>query len=101
MPAVEVIILGKKHVFNTMEDPEHVRSAAALFEKRVKAVAEDFSMISNERTLVLAAVNIADELIRLKTDTRMDKVEDFLQGISDRLELGLRDNVPEDTLVTE
>ncbi|MBI4179856.1 cell division protein ZapA [bacterium] len=90
MPAVEVMILGKKHVFETSGNPDRVRAAAVLLERKVKTVSEHLGMISNDRTLVLAGLNIAEELIRLKQETRLDRMEDFLRGLSDRLELTLQ-----------
>lgn len=90
MPAVEVLILGKKHVFDTPEHPDRVKAAANLLERKLKTVTEGYSMISNDRMLVLAALNLAEELIRIKQETKMDRVEDFLRGMSERLELTLR-----------
>lgn len=94
MPAVEVVIFGKKHVFDTPENPERVRTAANLLERKLKTVSEVYGMISNERMLVLAALNIAEELIRHKRETKMDRVEDFMRGLTDRLELALREDAP-------
>ena len=94
MPTVEVVILGKRHVLDSPENPDRVRAAAALLERKIKPFTEIYGMISNERMMVLAALNIAEELLRLKQETKMDRVEDFLRGLSDRLELVLRDESP-------
>lgn len=91
MPAVEVMILGKKYEFDTAEHPERVRAAGHLLDRRIKTVSETYGVISNERVLVLAALNLAEELIRHKQDTRMDRVEDFLRGLADRLEVAARE----------
>lgn len=91
MLAVEVLIFGRKHVFDTPENPERVRAAANLLERKLKTVSEVYSMISNERMLVLAALNLAEELIRHKQETKLDRVEDFLKGMSERLDLALRE----------
>lgn len=90
MPAVEVVIFGKKHAFETPGNVDRVRAAAQLLERKVKTVAEDYDMISNERILMIAGLNLAEELLRLKQETKLDRVEDALRGLSDRLELALR-----------
>lgn len=95
MPSVEVVILGKKHVFDTPGNVERVRAAAQLLERKLKAVAENYGMISNERTSILAGLNLAEELLRLKQETKLDRIEDFLRGLADRLELSLRSDPDE------
>ena len=90
MPSVEVLIFGKKHTFDTPENPERVKAAANLLDRKLKAVSEVYGMISNERMLVLAALNLAEEFIRFKQDSKLDRVEDFLRGLNDRLEISLR-----------
>ena len=90
MSSVEVLLLGKKHVFDTPENPDRVRAAAALLDRKLRTVAEVYGMISNERMLVLAALNLAEELLRYKQETKLDRIEDFLKGLADRLELSLR-----------
>ncbi|OGH56106.1 MAG: hypothetical protein A3G34_12840 [Candidatus Lindowbacteria bacterium RIFCSPLOWO2_12_FULL_62_27] len=94
MPSVEVMILGKKHVFDTPENPERVRLAANLIDRKLKTVSEHYGMISNERMLLLTALNIAEELIRHKQETKLDRVEDFLRGLAERLELAVRPEPP-------
>lgn len=91
MPSVEVLILGKKHVFDTPDNPDRVKAAANLLERKLKTVSEVYGMISNERMIVLAALNLAEELLRHKRETKLDRVEDFLKGLSERLELSLRE----------
>lgn len=92
MPSVEVMILGRKHVFDTPEHPDRVKFAARLLERKLKTVNEVYGMISNEHMLVLAALNIAEELLRLKRETKLDRVEDFLRGMNERLDLAMRDD---------
>ncbi len=91
MPSVEVIILGKKHTFDTPENPDRVKTAARLLERKLKTVTEVYGLISNDHMLVLAALNLAEELIRLKQETKLDRAEDFLRGLAERLDLAMRD----------
>lgn len=91
MPDVEVLILGKKYSFDTPGNPDLVKAAANLLDRKLKTVADVYGMISNERMILLSALNLAEELLRVKHETKLDRVEDFLKGLSDRLELSLRE----------
>ncbi len=90
MASVEVLILGKSHVFETPGNPDRVRAAARLLERKLNTVSEVYGLISNEQMLTLAALNLAEELMRLKQETKLDHVEDFLKGLTERLDLALR-----------
>jgi cell division protein ZapA len=48
-------------------DPEHIERLAALVDEKMRAVASHGSTVDSLRVAVLASLNIADELIRLRS----------------------------------
>lgn len=48
-------------------DPEHIHRLAALVDKKMRAVSAHGATVDSLRVAVLAALNIADELVALRT----------------------------------
>lgn len=78
-------------------DPEHIIRLAALVDEKMRAVAAHGSTVDSLRVAVLAALNVADELMRLRaryetlarsvgqTETTMRSRADTLAGMLDEV----------------
>jgi cell division protein ZapA len=52
-------------------DPEYIQKLAAMVDGKMRAVSANGSTVDSLRVAVLAALNIADELLRLQEHNRM------------------------------
>ncbi len=52
-------------------DPEYIQRLAAMVDGKMRAVSSNGSTVDSLRVAVLAALNIADELLRLQEHSRM------------------------------
>ncbi len=74
---VDVEIYGGTYSVKGDADPEYVRQLARFVDEKMRSLARRSpSTVSAQRIAVLAAVNIADELFRLKN--RQRKVEEMV-----------------------
>ncbi len=62
--SVTVSIFGKEYTLRGAADADYVREVAAFVDLRMNEVARGTSVASTARVAILAAVNIADELLR-------------------------------------
>ena len=75
--SVDVEIFGGTYSIKGEADPEYVRQLARLVDEKMRTLAKRSpSTVSAQRIAVLAAVNMADELYRLKN--RQRKVEEMV-----------------------
>ena len=65
---VSVEIFGDTYPLKTTEDPAYVQMLANMIDKRMKDVAKRTRTIQGARISVLAALEIADEYLKLKQD---------------------------------
>jgi cell division protein ZapA len=65
-------------------DPHHIEMLAAMVDGKMRAVASTGTTVDSLRVAVLAALNISDELLRLRTRF------DALSGSVDRAEVDVR-----------
>ena len=63
---VSVEIQGQRYPVRSTLDPEYVVRLAAYVDERVRAAADSTPGVDTVRVLVLAALNIADELYRCR-----------------------------------
>lgn len=75
------------------QDEEHIRSLAALVDERMRAVAAQGRTVDSLRVAVLAALNLADELMRAEQAGGGDARLGHARAVSLR---GLLDEVLED-----
>lgn len=75
-PAVErivpVVILGQRYPVKTALEPGYVAALAAYVDEKMQAAAEVVPSGDPARLAVLAALNIADELFRIREEERLD-----------------------------
>jgi cell division protein ZapA (FtsZ GTPase activity inhibitor) len=67
---VELTLLGQALTIRTEASPEHVRRLAAYLEERVRTLRES-GVLDPARALLLAALDITDELFRAREDTSL------------------------------
>ena len=85
-------------------DPAHITALAALVDGKMRAVSAHGATVDSLRVAVLAALNIADELLELRTRhgsllQSLDRSEDTARrrahSLSSLLDEALEDNVPQ------
>ena len=81
MAEIRVQILGKEYVLKSQEDAGHVRRVAEYFNAQLEEVQSQAKTASTQAAVVLAALNITNELIRIK-----DTQEAMLQEIEAKSE---------------
>ncbi|MEW6675187.1 MAG: cell division protein ZapA [Nitrospirota bacterium] len=68
MGSTEVYILGQKYTVKGDATEEHIKKLAAYVNEKLKEVYESSPNITPVKASILAALNIADELHRLKDE---------------------------------
>jgi cell division protein ZapA len=87
---ISVDINGQRYPIRSTLDPEYVAELASYVDARVRAVAESTSSTDSLRVLILAALNIADELFRCRNvsqarDGQLAERAGELERLLDRL----------------
>ncbi len=65
---VDVEILGQRYAIRSEAPPDYVRQLVAYVEKRVQEIRGDAPGQDTTKVLVLTALDIADELFRLRDE---------------------------------
>jgi cell division protein ZapA len=65
---VHVRIAGEEHVIRSRADPEHTRRCARLLDDRIAQIRQRAGVIEPPRAAILAALSLADELLRAQED---------------------------------
>jgi len=79
--SVEVYIYGQKYVIRSESSEEYVKEVASLVDRKMREVAQRGRSVSTLNVAVLAALNIADELLKSSRDN-----EELLKRIKDQTE---------------
>lgn len=66
---VDVEILGQRYAIRSDAPPDYVRQLVAYVERRVKDIRGDAPGQDSTKILVLTALDIADELFRLREES--------------------------------
>jgi len=72
---VTVRIYGENYPLKTDEDPEYVAAVARLVDERMREAAASGKIMPASKVAVLAALHIADELLRLRHQQEPDAGE--------------------------
>jgi cell division protein ZapA len=80
---VDIEILGQKYPIRSEADPEYVRRLASFVDRRAREIRGDAAGQDAVRILALTALDITDELYRLR-DERKDQEVDH-KDVSARL----------------
>lgn len=68
MGSVEVYILGQRYSIKGNAPEEHIRNLASYVDKKLKEVYNTSANITPVKASILAALDIADELFRLRNE---------------------------------
>ena len=87
---IQVEIYGQRYSLRTDDGttPGHVEQVAALVDRRMREIAQTTPTVDSFKVAVLAAVNIADELLQLRGERKV--VEDYISKKTREIE-GLLD----------
>ena len=84
MNSIEVYILGQKYTIKGDASEEHIKKLASFVDNKLKEVHNAAPNISPVKASILAALNIADELFKLRNEQEaMDKyIEEKTQKLT-------------------
>jgi len=68
MGSTEVYILGQKYTIKGDAPEEHIRDIASYVDKKLKEVHNSIPNITPVKASILAALDIADELFKLRSE---------------------------------
>ncbi|MCL4492669.1 MAG: cell division protein ZapA [Nitrospirae bacterium] len=86
MGSVEVYIFGQKYVIKGDDPPEYIKQLAEFLDERLKEVHTHSPNVTPLKATILAALNIADELHKVKSEYTaiaqgIKKIEDKTDSI--------------------
>lgn len=90
--SVEVEILGNGYKLRTDGSPEYVNKITEYLNEKIKKIAKGSPVISTTDVSILAALNITDELFKLredvgrKNDKLVEKTNILIEHINKQLE---------------
>lgn len=83
MGSVEVYILGQRYTIKGDAPEEHIKKLAAYVDKKLKEVFNSSPNITPVKASILAALDIADELFRLKNE--QEEMTKYIEEKTDTL----------------
>jgi cell division protein ZapA len=86
---ISVSILDREYkVACEPSEREALRAAASLLDERMREIKKAGSLMALERIAVMAALNMADELVKLKSldQQRRERVDSRIRQLADELE---------------
>jgi cell division protein ZapA len=89
---VSVTILDRKYQFScSAEQRKDLIEAARILDERMMEIRESGRLMSLERIALQAALNLSDEVIKMKreAETREDKIDNRIRSLADELEQAL------------
>ncbi len=82
---VTVMIMGEEYMLRGSSSPETMHKVGQHVDQLMKRLAENNIQMSKQKIAVLAAINLADELIKLK-ELKLKQEKDYSErGDDDRL----------------
>lgn len=88
MGSVDVYILGQKYTIKGEEAEEHIQKIAAYVDAKIKDIHSNSPNITPLKASILAALEIADELYKIKAaqDTISERIEKNAELIANLFE---------------
>jgi cell division protein ZapA len=80
---VRVRIQGEEYTLRTDEDPDHVVEVATYLDRAIQRAAEGGSVIESSRAAILAALQITDELFKVRE--QMNESEQAMKALSSEI----------------
>lgn len=89
MGSVDIYILGQKYTVKGDAPEEHINKVAAFVDSRIKEVYNNAPNTTPLKASILAALNIADELYKLKEEqdniaTHIEQQTNILMGLFEK-----------------
>ena len=82
----EVVIMGQKFMVKSESNDDYVVQIARYVDDKINEVIENTKSVASINVAILAAMNIADELLKIKRDNG-DKFQTVEKKIKDLIEL--------------
>jgi cell division protein ZapA len=83
MGSTEVYILGQKYTIKGDEPEEYIRDLASFVDKKLKEVYSSSPNITPVKASILAALDIADELFKMKNQqAELAKIEEKASALA-------------------
>ena len=91
--SVKVTIYGTEYPVKGEADSDYIQEVADYVDGKMKEVADTLSVKSTTKVAILAALNITDELFKLRgsSDHEIEEIEERLILLADRVRDGLAD----------
>ena len=96
IPPISVSILDREYkVACEPEEREALKAAASLLDERMREIKKAGNLMALERIAVMAALNMADELVKLKSldAQRRERVDSRIRQLADELEGALAPSI--------
>lgn len=89
---IQVEIFGSSYGVRSDREPEHLEALAALVDRKMREIAGQTVAVETSRIAILAALNLADELVRQRGQGGADGVQSATKanGLLDELERALK-----------
>jgi len=93
--SVSVNILGREYKIRGVADPAYVEEVAAFVDTRMREIARGTATPAPDRVAILAAINIADELLQLRRsgDDELQSIERRTQNLIRLLDERLAEDI--------
>ncbi len=63
---VRLVILGEEFTLRSEHDPQYLREIAAFVDRKIDDISQRTNIVDTNKLILLTAINIADDLFRLK-----------------------------------
>jgi len=73
--ATDVEIFGSVYHVRGEKDPEYLQELAELVDRRMREISKQVSTVDSAKIAILAALNIADELLQSRRQQEGERVE--------------------------
>lgn len=77
---VKVTIMGEEYTLRTDEDPEHAVAVATYLDNAIQRIANSGTVVEANRASILAALQITDELFKLRENVQQS--DEALRSLS-------------------
>jgi len=74
-PTTEVEIFGSVYTVRGVDDGEHLRELAAIVDRKMREIAGQVATVDSAKIAILAALNLADELVQTRHLQEGERVE--------------------------
>ena len=73
--ATEVEIFGSVYHVRGEKEPQHLHSLAEIVDRKMREIGQHVSTVNTSKIAILAALNLADELVQCRTEQEGERAE--------------------------